>query len=134
MILLRNKIFSKKKEGFIISDRDIWRKHEKSDFKKLTPKQLKAISDYGKTSNTDSDARKGKIAGGLLMGTMTAVPGAAIGGLIGKGKGAALGGITGGALGYASMSRQIGKEHRFRKDMAEKAKEELERRNKGKKK
>lgn len=128
MIILRNKLYSDKK-GFIISDHDIWRKHEKSDFKKLTSKQLKAISDYGKTSNTDNDARKGKIAGGLLMGTMTAVPGAAIGGLIGKGKGAAIGGIAGGALGYASTSRQIGKEHRFRKDMAKRAKEELKRRN-----
>lgn len=128
MIILRNKFYSDK-EGFIISDRDIWRKHEKSDFKKLTSRQLKAISDYGKTSNTDDDAKKGKIAGGLLMGTMTAIPGVAIGGLVGKGKGAAIGGIAGGALGYASMSRQIGKEHRFRKNMAKRAKEELKRRN-----
>lgn len=131
MIILRNKFYSSHKvSGFVISDKDIWKKNEKSDLSKLSRKQLRALRDYEKNRNSDKDALRGALVGGGVLGTMTAVPAMALGGLAAGRKGAVIGGTVGGAAGALPIMYEVGKEHLSRKKVARKARKELERRNK----
>lgn len=133
MIVLRNKFYSSHKvSGFVISDKDIWKKNEKSDMKKLSNKQLKALGGYEKTRNSDKDALKGALIGGTVGTTALGLPLAGIGGLAAGQKGAKAGMAAGAIAAGAPLVYMVGKEHLSRKRVARRARKELEKRNKKK--